>query len=856
MAGLKSSLRRGVSLAALLTLGGALVAAHGGGGSPDVPVTFAYQSATTSLAAALPSVPRENRKKSMDRLIWRGNQASKPWWSKLVGLYIADPEGLEADWLINWKTPGTYNLTKVGAPTFNSTGYFTTSANTAYYETGIPLQSLPQNSFSFGFFSETSGAVGDCAMGAQDAGGVGISIGAKIASNFANFRAMATAVSSTQSAPFNGLGFTSVTRDGPTSVRLSHHGVKKEVFTTASATPATNPTIRIGGAAGNPSFSQRRIRCAYVCNSALTEAEELDMCTAIRDYLDKTRVGHINYFNAANDGAVTTVDVLVLCGSQAAAEAAYEAKRQGRSVAMVGDWLARSDWDMAGMAGAGLGFIDATSYTSVSGLFREVLKWINTVYYARADANSQSGLSVESKAFVAAFRRMFDGSKTTGTLPGMDVPIYFSTGWAGLVPWGGRGGELTTTEGRKFRGRRVIGADYEGKPVQLAGIPYIIGKEAKGTGGEAFNGYLGSGGMSLPASSVGGATVVDPYNTPATPASGLLPDVILPPSITTGDPDPALQSLNFRLAFTSAAGTMAAFDSTPPPNYNALRYEALGRLYAANPTEPFGNGVIKTDLVNGTEYDINNGTSRLSTDVPQSGLNYSLATTDAQRLAIIKDVRDFTRGFFYWHMFSGDSRIPAALKSGLGGYCIDATTFLDPGDEGVVFWPNRAYLRDPVWQMKNTGFVLNGNDFYGVADGSALRSNKTVSASSYMMDQHATERVAINLGSGMSVYSSGGQSQSGFGGADAKCPIPLEAIVPDKATCEWIIVPTAPSVTKVVWYMFRMEAALGLAGQSAGMIAAVSIEDDCAVQDVDMVKVRTRMLATPDSVLPVLPQVN
>ncbi|MBX4941191.1 FAD-dependent oxidoreductase [Rhizobium binae] len=792
----------------------------------------------------------------MDRLIWRGKQAAKPWWAKILGLYVADPEGLEADWLINWKTPGTYNLTKVGTPTFNSTGYFQTTANTSYYDTGIPLLSLPQNSFSFGFFSETSGGVGDCAMGAQDAGGVGITIAAKTAANVCVARAMSTAITGAVTASYDGLGFTSVTRDASNSVRFSHHGVTKETFTTASATPASNPTIRIGGAAGNASFSQRRIRCAYVCNQALTVDEEADMCAAIRDYLDKTRQGHINYFNPDADGGVLSQPIIVHGGSIPAICAAYEAKRQGQNVAILGDWLARSDWDLAGMPGAGLGFIDAISFGAVSGVFREMLKWINTVYYSRADTASQNGLSVESKAWVAAVRRMLDPANTTGTLPGLDIPVYFSQGLTSAAPYG-IGGELTTVEGRKYRGTRVIQADYEGQLVNLLNLPRITGSEAKGTGGEAFNGYMGTTGMALPVSAVGGNQLIDPYNTPGTPASGLLPDLITLPGLSPGDPDPGLQGMNFRLALTNSAAFAANYDTSPPPNYNPLRYEALGRLYGANPTETFGNNIIKCDLVNGANgYDVNNGSNRLSTDVPQSGVQYALATTDAQRLAIIKDIRDYTRGYFYWHASSGDSRIPAALKTALTAFKPDATTFLDPGDEGVLFWPNRAYVRDPVWMMKNTGFVHTGNDFYNVVNGSALRSDKTVTNASYSADRHSLRHIAADLGSGMAIYSEGGMNQSGFGGTNGRSPIALESIVPDKANCQWLIAPIAASITKVVQYFYRMEYTISLAGQMAGIIAAVSIEDGVAVQDVDYTKVRTRSQATPDSVLPVLPQVN
>lgn len=838
----------------MLGLNLALTGGNGGGGAAPPAPQFVYQTQTTTLAAALPSVPRENRKKSMDRMIWRGQQSGRSWFPKLLGIWIGDTEGLEPDWKVNWKTPGTYDLVKVGTPTFNAAGYFTTSANTSYYETNIPLSAVGTR-HSFGFFNETSGSVGDVAMGAQDAGGVGISVAAKLASGFMNCRAMGTSVSSTLSAPFGGMGFIDVTRDSDTTIRVMRDGVKREVLTSAIATPASNPTIRIGGAAGNASFSQRRIRCAYVANQALTEAEVLDLHTSVRDYLDKTRQGHINYFNPDSDGGMLTVPILVHAGTIPAICAAYEAKRQGQNVALLGDWLARSDWDIAGHPGAGLGFIDANSYTAVSGIFREMLKWINTVYYGRSDTTSQAGLSVEAKAWVACVRHMLDPANATGVLPGLDIPVYFSKGLTSVASQG-LGGEITTVEGRTYRCRVGVEAGYEGQVVKLAGLPYRTGTEAAGTGGEAFNGYRGAPTMSLPFSSVGGATIVDPYVTPGNPASGLLPDLITPPSLSPGDPDPGIQGINLRLAFTTNSGKSAGFDQSPPPNFNPLRFEGLGRLYAANPTEPFGAAVIKADLVNGTEYDVNNGTSRLSTDVAQSGLAYAAATTDAQRLAVIKDVRDYNRGFFYWHQSSGDARIPAALKTGLNAYGPDATAFLDPGDDGVPFWPNRAYIRDPVYQLKNTGFIHTGTDFYNVVNGSALRNTRTVTIASYPADKHSGRHIAVDLGSGMSIYSEGGMNQTGFGGTNGRSPISRDAIVPDKALNTWLIVPVAASITKVVQYFYRMEFTISLAGQSAGMLAAIAIEDNVAVQDVDDTKFRTRMAATPDSVPPVLPQVN
>jgi hypothetical protein len=79
-------------------------------------LTFAYEAETTSAIAAMTaagSTPNARRQYSYNRAIRRLNNAGIL--TKLLGFYVFGET--EAQSLINLKSPGIYNLTKVGTPT-------------------------------------------------------------------------------------------------------------------------------------------------------------------------------------------------------------------------------------------------------------------------------------------------------------------------------------------------------------------------------------------------------------------------------------------------------------------------------------------------------------------------------------------------------------------------------------------------------------------------------------------------------------------------------------------------------------------------------------------------------------------
>lgn len=221
----------------------------------------------------------------------------------------------------------------------------------------------------------------------------------------------------------------------------------------------------------------------------------------------------------------------------------------------------------------------------------------------------------------------------------------------------------------------------------------------------------------------------------------------------------------------------------------------------------------------------------------------------AAQLAVIDDLRDYQLGWFWWHCNSGDSRIPSSLVTSMQALGLDAGTFLDPGPGGMLYWPNRPYQRDPIWRLKNAGYVSTAQD-YCKTDGTSLRSDKTVAVTSYDCDKHPPWKVV----SGGLLYTQGAVPGGLQAGVDRMAPVPLEAIVPDVTVKTNVIVPWASSSTILCWYMERLEPTGGLKGEAAGVIASMAIDANVEVQNVDYTSLRTKLLAR-DVNHPYLPQV-
>ena len=69
------------------------------------------------------------------------------------------------------------------------------------------------------------------------------------------------------------------------------------------------------------------------------------------------------------------------------------------------------------------------------------------------------------------------------------------------------------------------------------------------------------------------------------------------------------------------------------------------------------------------------------------------------------------------------------------------------------------------------------------------------------------------------------------------------SITPKKEECQNLLVPVAVSSSHIAYGSIRMEPVFMILGQSTGTAAALSLDDEVAVQDLDYQKLRERLLA-------------
>ena len=549
--------------------------------------------------------------------------------------------------------------------------------------------------------------------------------------------------------------------------------------------------------------------------------------------------------------------------------AAHAACLMGLTVALIGEHNAYTIWDFGGMQTSGLAAIDAKDVATVTGGWREGIKWIDEAIVGTPDPNPASQKADVSPSPLnqsRMVRRMMDPTRNTGTLPGQNIPGYLTGGIVGgtLIHADNEKkiGSIHTRDGRTFIAKVFAECSYDGDLIYYSGVPYITGMEAAATGAnaglQAYSGWS-TDTYSKPADQKGNQYDISALVDPNDPTSALLPDIRRPPALANGDADRALQSMNRRHTGTNAGIAAAYWPLSPPDGYNKMRYEAIGRLYAAatanGVTMDISYVIAVVQLGTGSTgtYDINNA-GTLSTDLTNNGLDYANAGLDvAMRKAIIDDLRSFDLGFFYWHLYSGDSRIPAALKAQIAAYAPHVYTHLDPAPGNKPWMPNRPYIREPTFQMVNT-FNHNFND-YAMDDGTAPRSLKTIAIGSYVPDIHTKRRLSVGgliVNQGTRPAATGAYS----GGANKNTPLPFEAVVPDKADCANLFSATAFAATKLVWSAERLEAVMCQVGTNMGVAAALAIKHGIAIQDVDYTELRTAIGNLPYAHISKLAQVN
>jgi hypothetical protein len=825
---------------------------------------FAFQSETSTLTAHanFGTAPSTNRKRTIDRAIRRLKAAGiwdKARWLQFIG-------ATEAASMVNWKTPSE-TCTKVGTPTYTADQHWVSASSGNYLNTGINASVLAQNDLGFFVWCHTGHMAGVAQgsasiLGAINASSQGISICPRTASDGMTYRCAGTSISSAVNVT-NGFGLHGVVRSDSANITSFKNKIQR---TTSANTSVAPPALAIhllglnnnGSGGGGNNIPQ----AFWYFGQALTAAEVALLTAAVGEYLESIRYGEYYCEEPGIGTAAISADCVAYGLTGQSVCFALQAARAGRTVAIIGGWRDRYTF---GMAGGGLGFTDFDT-TSLGGLPRLLITRCNT-FAGVSDDHVASGIAVfkfQPKFFNRACKELLDPTKNGG----FDIPVYLSEGVSSVTKVGLAIASIRTADGRTITGSQWHDGSYEGDLIRhVPGLSWTKGREAAGSGGEANNGVEAIANATQPLDGLGNVITVDPWITPATPASGLLPGFhfvssTFSPEIHTypvaGTADTKPPAYNFRLTFTNSALLRIALPSTPPTGFDIARYETLLRQMdaatIAGNALALANILKLDDLRTSGTHDINNS-GYFSTDLVGGNWDYPTASY-AARETIWQDHWNYILGFWYVLQYHVDARVPASLRTSALTYGFADDHFYSPHENDVLFGSQpQLYVRESV---RLVGDVVMNATHMNQTDGQApTLGNKTISVAAYDMDSHAVNRVAHETSAGVWQSRSDGGMLVAAGGVNNDSPLPYEIAVPKVAECTNLSVSFGMSTTHVSYGSTRMEPTAMQTAQSMGHAAALAVAGAITIQAVDYTTLRTALLASAaltGEVAPVLPQ--
>jgi hypothetical protein len=517
-------------------------------------------------------------------------------------------------------------------------------------------------------------------------------------------------------------------------------------------------------------------------------------------------------------GAPETYDVVIYGGTSAAVAAAVQVKRMGKTVVII-----CPEQHLGGLTAGGLGWTDSGRKEAVGGLSREFYQRVKKHYdkseawpfqkpeeYSRYRPDEDAMWVFEPHVAEQTFEQLVAEYK---------IPVHRDQ-WlnrnGGVKKKGSRITSITMLSarspkdsGKTYRGTVFLDATYEGDLMASAGVGYHVGREDNDTYGETLNGV-----QTRNATKHQFEKPVDPYITPGEPASGLLPRIHASSPGKEGHGDHRVQAYNYRMCLTKVPENRVPFPK--PDNYNPMEYELLARYLDQGWRAIFA----KFDPAPNAKTDTNNH-GAFSTD--NIGMNYDYPdATYEHRREILKEHEDYQKGLMWFLAY--DPRVPPDVREKMSPWGLAKDEFKDNDH-----WPHQIYVREARRMVGD--FVMTELHLRQIKP-----TPKPIGMGSYNMDSHNVQRYVDANGHARNE----GDIQINPGGP---YPISYEAIVPKASECTNLLVPVCLSSSHIAYGSIRMEPVFMILGQSAATAAALAIDNNINVQNVNYAELRERLLA-------------
>ncbi len=492
---------------------------------------------------------------------------------------------------------------------------------------------------------------------------------------------------------------------------------------------------------------------------------------------------------AISAAAQTSSDLVVYGGTAGGVITAVSAAREGLKVVLL-----EPGRHLGGMATGGLSRTDFGKKEVIGGYAEE--------FYFRVGAKYDMARYAQGLAWY--YEPHIGEQVFADMLKEAKVEVLFNhrlREGAGVTKQGQQVVSINTDDGTTYKSKIFADCSYEGDLMAQAKITYTWGRESSAQYGESLAG-------------VRDRTPFHQFLAPisAKDSSGkVLPEVSTEPKGPTGSADKKVQSYNFRMILTDVPANRIPFPK--PPNYDPKRYELLSRLLAAN-TKKLGRSPMLREvsliarIPNGKADFNNNGP--FSTDYIGKSWEYPNADY-ARRKQIWEDHINYTKGFFYF--LTHDPSVNKELRDETNKWGLSKDEYQD-----TKGWPHQLYIREARRMVSD--FVMSQKDVQ-----TDLTKPDPIGMGSYNSDSHNVQRIIDADGNV--------QNEGDMQVAVKPYQIPYRVLIPKRGEATNVLVPVCFSASHVAYSSGRMEPQYMIIGQAAGVAAAMSIQANQAVQDVD-----------------------
>ena len=515
-------------------------------------------------------------------------------------------------------------------------------------------------------------------------------------------------------------------------------------------------------------------------------------------------------------------DIVIYGCTSSAMTAAVQSKRMGKTV-----MIACPEKHLGGLTASGLGLTDSGDTSVIGGLSREFYhrvwleyqkpetwKWQKREQYGNKGQGTVAADAGTRTMWV--FEPHIAENVYEAWMKELRIPI-FRDQWlkrdkSGVIKdSAGRISIIVMTDGSTYAGKMFIDATYEGDLMAMAGVSYTVGREAKSTYGEQWNGIQTGvlhhkhhfGAVKQP---------ISPFVIAGDASSGVLPRISSADPGAYGEADNKIQAYCYRMCLTQVEGNRVPF--AKPVHYDPGQFELLLRVFQAGWRETFQ----KYDNIPNWKTDTNNH-GPFSTDNIGRNYDYPEASYERRR-EILKEHEEYQQGYFYF--MANDPRMPDDVRLAVAKWGLAKDEFTSTGN-----WPHQIYVREARRMVGK--HVMTENEL--------LKRQPTpepIGMGSYGMDSHNVQRY---------ITAEGYVQNEGDIGVSTRGPYQISygSIVPKQVPN--LLVPVCLSSSHIAYGSIRMEPVFMILGQSAATAAVMAMDAKTGVQLVPYEKLRERLLA-------------